>query len=336
MVSEPTSSTDTLIDLAYLSDLSMLTSCTIEPPLDGSDHCSLRLCLRLSPPRKKRVRRRVWLYRQADFESANNLLQSTPSSIIHDNDIDNFSVKWRDLFLTTMTSRIPSKNISSTRSLPNINSDLKCLIRKKQRCFRQAKNLNSERSWNKYNKARNKVMSALRSAKKAFFSNLSRDMKTPRDFWSTYNPLSPNHHRVPDNLTFQSETARSSLEKCDRLNRFFASCYSPSSPLPTQQTAAPASGPSLSDITCSEEDVFHLLSTFKAKTASGPDGISSAVLHGTACSISPALTAFFNRSLSQGVVPEDWKISPVPKSGDPSLANNYTDPSPCSPWCLKY
>ena len=32
--------------------------------------------------------------KQADFESVNNLLQSTPSNIIYDNDIDNFWVKW--------------------------------------------------------------------------------------------------------------------------------------------------------------------------------------------------------------------------------------------------
>ena len=146
VVSGPTRSTistDTLIDLAYLSDPSMLTSCTIEPPLDGSDHNLLCLDLCLSPPRQKKVGRRVWLYKQADFESANNLLLSTPSNIIQDNDVDNFWVKWRDLFLTTMNSCIPSKNISSTRSLPYINCNLKRLIRKKQRCFRQAKKLNT-------------------------------------------------------------------------------------------------------------------------------------------------------------------------------------------------
>ena len=47
----------------------------------------------------------------------------------------------------------------------------------------------------------------------------------------------------------------------------------------------------------------------KAKTASRPGGISSAMLRGTAESISPALTTLFNCSLSQGVVPKDWKIS---------------------------
>ena len=50
------------------------------------------------------------------------------------------------------------------------------------------------------------------------------------------------------------------------------------------------------------------------------------MLHGTAKSISSTLTTLFNCSLSQGVVLKDWKMSnitPVPKSGDPSLATNY-------------
>ena len=131
---------------------------------------------------------------------------------------------------------------------------------------------------------------------------------------------------MPETLTYQSETTRSSFGKSDLLNRFFASCFSPSSPLQNNHSADCATGPSFSTITCSEEDVFHLLSTCKAKTASGPDGISSAMLRGTARSIAPTLTTLFNCSLSQGVVPEDWKISnitPIPKSGDPSLASNY-------------
>ena len=163
------------------------------------------------------------MYKQADFESANNQLLSAPSNIVQDNDVDHFWIKWCGLFLTTMTSCIPTKNISSTRSLPYLNCYLKCLIHKKQRCLRQAKKLNTERSWNKYNKARNKFTSTLRSAKRAFLHNLSQDVKTPRDVWAAYNRLSPNRHQVPDNLTYQSETARSSFGKSDLLNRFFAS-----------------------------------------------------------------------------------------------------------------
>ena len=69
---------------------------------------------------------------------------------------------------------------------------------------------------------------------------------------------------------------------------------------------------------CSEEDVNHLLSTYKLKTASGPESISSTMLHNnTASSISPALTPMFNLSLRSGKLPSDWKtsnVTPVHKS----------------------
>ena len=84
--------------------------------------------------------------------------------------------------------------------------------------------------------------------------------------------------------------------------------------------------------------MFRLLSTYKATTASDPDGISSAMLRDTAESIYPVLTALFNCSLGQGVVLSDWKISnviPIPKSGDPSLAT-ATDQFRYSLFCLRY
>ena len=107
VVSEPTrfsSSTDSVIDHAYLLDFALLSSCETGPPLEGSDHSSVCLSRHLSPPRKKKVQRRVWMYKQADFEGANDLLQCTPSYIYYDNDVNYLWMKWRDLFLVTMDS----------------------------------------------------------------------------------------------------------------------------------------------------------------------------------------------------------------------------------------
>ena len=84
--------------------------------------------------------------------------------------------------------------------------------------------------------------------------------------------------------------------------------------------------PSLDSISCSSEDVHHLLTSLPPKTASGPNGISSQMLKMSASSIAPHLSALFNLSLSTGSVPTDWKLSnirPVYKAGDPSLVSNY-------------
>ena len=89
-----------------------------------------------------------------------------------------------------------------------------------------------------------------------------------------------------------SNSANIPLTKANCLIIFFSSCFSPLSP--ATFTTLPNPLPpncSISSISYSEEEVNHLLSTYKLKTASGPDSISSTILHHTSSSISPALTS---------------------------------------------
>ena len=60
--------------------------------------------------------------------------------------------------------------------------------------------------------------------------------------------------------------------------------------------------PKLSEISCSEDKVFHLLSSILWQISSGPDGISSGMLQGSATAIASSLTQLFNKSLSLGQV----------------------------------
>ena len=83
---------------------------------------------------------------------------------------------------------------------------------------------------------------------------------------------------------------------------------------------------SLEKVSCSHDEAFKYLSTWKTNTATGPDGISGQMIRGTAEAITPAITDIMNQSLKEMKVRNDWKISnvtPIPKDGDPSLATNY-------------
>ena len=69
-----TSSTSTLIDHVYVSSPAMLTSMSVCAPLGTSDHNCINLHTSLSKPRSRPTRRRVWLYKKANFDAMNEYL----------------------------------------------------------------------------------------------------------------------------------------------------------------------------------------------------------------------------------------------------------------------
>ena len=85
--------------------------------------------------------------------------------------------------------------------------------------------------------------------------------------------------------------------------------------------------PGLSSVTCTTDEVHKLLGSLKTKTASGPDGFSSHMLRNAASAITSTITKLFNKSLSMGEVPSEWKLSNITTvfkgKGDPCCIANY-------------
>ena len=329
MVSTPTRitpTTSTIIDHIYVTDSLSHSRCSDLPPLPGSDHNMLLFSVTNSHvPLPKRNCRKVWLYKEADFGSAEETLQCLPTSIFSTDNVNNFWVEWSDIFKTVIEETIPTKVIKPRTKVPYLTDDLLHLVKKKCRLYNHAKRVGTTKAWGKYTKIRNRVTSALRSAKKVYFHQLAEKLQTPRDFWSQYHKFNPKHSRTPPSLNHMGSKASSPTSKANLLNNFFASCFTEPQRQHSCSFPQPPS-PTLSSVTCTHDEVFKLLSTHKVNTATGPDGISSIMLRGTATTITPALTTLFNLSLSSSTVPDEWKMSnvtPIFKSGDASKASNY-------------
>ena len=75
-----------------------------------------------------------------------------------------------------------------------------------------------------------------------------------------------------------------------------------------------------------EEEVFEALNSLDPDKSSGIDTIGPRVLKKCAHSLCGSLHHLFVTSLSKHTIPLDWRthvITPVHKSGDKSLVNNY-------------
>ncbi|CAB4007289.1 Hypothetical predicted protein [Paramuricea clavata] len=129
-------------------------------------------------------------------------------------------------------------------------------------------------------------------------------------------------------MTLADSTFKSSSDKADALNKFFASVFlprpqNPCSP-PLSTVTVPVTPTAFSDV--SVEEVWRLLNNLSKSKAMGPDGISARLLKECSEVLAPSLTALFNKSIAIGKVPADWKyanIVPVPKNNKTHTVSNY-------------
>ncbi len=269
----------------------------------------------------------MWFYGKADFDAITAALDDTlpASESFASLDVNAAWEKFKVIFLNTMSTFIPNRMIHCKRSLPWITKAIRKVMRLRDRARASAKQSGASGLWSWFRVLRNRAVAAVRSAKRTFFMGLSKKISSLKEFWKVYRSICRNVQPVPSVMTNGVSTACSPLDKAELLNGHFASCFTPRSPIDLA-TLPSHDGEVLSSVSCSSMDVFSEIVSLRRNIASGPDGISSVMLRGSASSISDHLAAIFNKSLSAGVVPDDWKhsrVTPVFKSGESAEVANY-------------
>ena len=115
-------------------------------------------------------------------------------------------------------------------------------------------------------------------------------------------------------------------DKANCLNDYFASI----STVNDEHTQLPPfpklTDNSLSEINCTEHEIQTIIEVLDPNKASGDDGISHKMLKGVSKSVSKPLCILMNRSFSEGIFPDTWKLAnviPIFKKGDKSQPSNY-------------
>ena len=192
--------------------------------------------------------------------------------------------------------------------------------------------------WNLYKKLRNKVNNQKKQAKETFYNNLELSISDfqkndKRKFWqvvrhfvknndsfSTIPPLCSTLPSGENKLYFSDE------EKAKCLNDYFASISNVDDRNTTLPPLYCKSRNSLTNVSCTEEETEFIIETLNPNKANGLDGISNRMLKAVSKNISKPLAILLNRSFSEGIFPETWKISgliPIPKKGDKTSPSNY-------------
>ena len=121
------------------------------------------------------IERLIWQYNNADFKALNSALQNTDwSPCFEQANINGARLKWNEIFLNLARQYIPNKVVKvRTDDKPWFNSELRKLLRQKNKAHRRAKSSNSPGDWANFRRERNHYTEKIREAATMYRTKLA-------------------------------------------------------------------------------------------------------------------------------------------------------------------
>ena len=223
---------------------------------------------------------------------------------------------------------IPRKKVGTRFNLPYLTTKTKRKINKRKRVFKKARKHNRKADWAHCAQLRKEINHELQTSFNSYINNiLDPEEDKPgacKRFFTFIKSLRQDNFGV-GTLKSGGRVGISSLDKANMCNAQFHSAFSKED---TEHIPTPDSDPlpPMPDINVCENGVLKLLKNLKPHKATGPDELPARVLKECAQEIAPAIASFFQQSLDEGRVPDDWKqqrVHPIFKKGSRSDPANY-------------
>ena len=286
-----------------------------------SDHFPVSFDFTTHLPGLQKKPRTVYNLKNVDFVALkHSLAQAQLSDIIDEHStIEVAYTDWINKLMEIIDSHIPKTKLRDINTPPWINGPVMHLVRKKNEARKKAITTNSTYYREKYQSLRRQCKSLIRSNYQEYIDSLNMSMrKNPKRFWSFYKnkKKSPS---IPTTVKFCNQTYRSAPDQAEAFNTYFHSVFSlDATSIPhlheVQQTCdltASDSYTSSLQLEVSVEEVEKLLREIDPTKACGPDAFPSLVLKECASELAPSACKLFNKSISSGTFPQQWKEAVV-------------------------
>ena len=309
-------------------------------PVDKSfsDHDSCTACINLPCDFRSVYKRKIWLYKRADFRMFNNLISNYNWNdlFINCNSVDIACERFTDIFLDFANSCIPSKVVTiRPNDKPWMTSELRKHLRIRDRLHKIARSTKLLSDINKFKSQRNKVNNMKKHARLLFYENVHGIIEEfvssdPKSYWRLIKRLlksTGTSQSIPCLVDPHSNNVVTNDEdKASLLNDYFCNIKH----VDESNTAVPVveskTDKSFNSIRVNSNEIRDVLQILKLGKASGEDGISHHMLRNTSQTVCIPLEIIFNMSLSSGIFPANWKVAkvmPLFKKGDRHSPSNY-------------
>ena len=318
-----------LLDLVFSNDPLLITTLNIDSPIGQSDHCTIIFSVDIPIKINSTITEDKLNYFKGDYDTMRLELEN---------------IEWGDLLNNLDTEQawsvIKHKLNESKKHIPKqkklsssfknkplwMNRDVQIAIKTKKKKWKKMKNCPTTFTQNEFKQARNKCTSVINKAKKSFEKKIANEIKTnPKSFWNYVNSQRKCKPTIPHLLKPDNNTTSDDLDKANTLNTFFSSVFVKDTDY--VDTYITSNTPNtLSFITITEEQVHKKLSSLNQNKSPGPDHLHPKLIYELSGVLVKPFTILFNKSIQEGVVPQDWKIAKVTsiyKKGDRSLPDNY-------------
>ena len=333
----------TLIDLILSNDDDPIQNLYFHPPFGSSHHLVLTFTINTPTTQKTACITPKKQFHKGDYESMRSYVAKSDEEWDKVMSDDKSLEDWSDTLVKTLDTVtalfIPEKCFNNPNKIQrNFHAPQTMLsaLQMKRKAFKQYKKYPTIYNYNTYKYYRNKVKSEVKKAKRTKEMKVAKEAKlNPKVLFQYISSKNKTRDKIPDLDKEDGTQTRSDTEKVNLLSEYFKSVYT-TEDMTNMPEFPPKTKNILSTINISEEGVFKALKALNPNKSPGPDRIHPRVLKELAKELKYPICKLFNRSISEGKSPVDWKeaeVRPIFKKGKKTTPGNYRPVSLTSVMC---
>ena len=208
----------------------------------------------------------------------------------------------------------------------------------KNKLWRRYKKSKSTYDYAKYKGIKNSLRALTRKLREEFEKSIAAESKlAPKKFWSYVKSRTKTRCKIPSLKRKNGSLAVSATERAEALNEFFATTFTVEDTSTIPDTDGEQfTGDHLNTFQITPAKVLTKLRDLNPGKTPGLDGWHPLFLKNVADLIAEPLAILYQKSLNEGVLPEDWRkacVTAIHKKGEKNLPDNYRPVSMTSIIC---
>ena len=332
-INEPTRGRGTnephVLDLIITNEEDMVDNIEINSPLGKSDHSVIEYTYNCYLDTNTNTETKL-IYDRGNYEEMRKDMTRDWRRLLSGKNVEDSWLTILEALQSSVDRNIPKRKLNQdTYPLP-MNSKNQSEIRKKHRMWSRYMETRDEDKKRDYNRQRNKVKGIVRKVQRDKEAEIARESKkNPKKVWKHIKSKLKTKPGITELQFSETDTTKGTTkndkDKAEVLSKFFSSVFTeePDGEVPSME---PKTEESLENVVVTAEDIAKRLKNTNIDKSPGPDNVHPRVLNELSEELSEPLAILFNKTLSEGKLPKDWKtakITAIYKKGNKKLACNY-------------